>query len=103
MSFCPVDYDTTQHYARMDRANQALERSLDEGIEVAICDKCGLFFSRYAMAPSYKCGRCLDPKKYPWVAGKREKWTGGAIYDAYNVIEIENERDPDIDRGEKGW
>ena len=93
MSFCPVDYDLNQRDIRDHEAGDAADIAAEAGIEVVRCAKCSLFFSRYIMAPNAKCGRCQDPARFPWVDGRRAKWTEGPIFDDYNVLVEPNSRE----------
>lgn len=81
MSYCQVTADINRYYNEMDELDK-LEEWVEKGrISTKKCPECNLFFSTFNRAPSVKCGRCLEPSKYPWVDGKRAKWTDGPIMD----------------------
>ena len=85
MSFCKVSYDTTMYYKSMDDQNEAFEWVENGPVKSVICQDCGLFFATFERAESSTCGRCQNKKLYPWVNGKRAKWTNGPIMNESNI------------------
>ena len=96
MSYCKIESDTTRYYAEMDAHTSACEWVENGPVICPTCEDCNLIFATFERAPETTCGRCRNRLAYPWVNGKRAKWTGGVIMDS-DKIEYP-ERDPDEGR-----
>lgn len=87
MAHCEVSASIHRYHLRMDSENAVYDWVEDGEVEIRNCDRCNLFFSTFSRAPASRCGRCSDRAGYPWINGKRAKWTGGIIMDERNLPE----------------
>jgi hypothetical protein len=79
MSYCKVSHDTARYYSENAVSEAAYEWVESGRVKSVICQDCNLFFSTFERAMAGTCGRCQNKLTYPWVNGKRAKWTEGPI------------------------